>query len=321
MQALVFTEPGKVENRNFPNDPLRPGEVSVNVGLVGICGSDVLGYLGKSPGRVPPLILGHEFTGLVDGRRVVVNPIVSCGRCDACLAGQDNICPEMKLFGLHRHGAMRQSINVPEANLVEYGDGIADEVMTLTEPFACALHSVGMVSLKPGCRTLVIGFGCLGSMTGAVLRHKGVQHVDFVDPAPSRAAFGKRIGVRQLTADAIKPNSYDYVFDCVGSVQTHASAGRSVRSGGHIVLIGYKKAAGGIDFADIVRREYHLHGVMGCTAGTFRESARLLEQGILDVDGLIKIFNLAEGQQAFDDAREANSTVIKNMLRVADHEQ
>ena len=317
MRALFYTETGRVDIQELLDDAPASGEVSVDVKLIGICGSDILGYMGKSRGRVPPLVLGHEFTGRLDGQRVVVNPIVSCGQCVACRAGHDNICSDMKLLGLHRHGAMRERINVPKTNIIVYGDGVADEVMTLTEPFACAIHSVAMVPLRTDDRSLIIGFGCLGSMIGGVLKYKNMRQVDVVDLASARAALGERFGARAITAEAIEPMSYDYVFDCVGSVETHASSGRAVKSGGHIVLVGYKEAAGGIDFVDIVRREYHLHGVMAYRANAFREAARLLENGALDTEGLVKFYDLADGQRAFDDARDDKTMVIKNMLTVS----
>ncbi len=316
MRALVFTEPGQVELQDISDCSPAPDEVTVEVGLVGICGSDVLGYMGKSRGRVPPLVLGHEFTGRANGQPVVVNPIVSCGRCDVCQAGRDNICPKMQLIGLHRHGAMRERVNVPRGNLIPFGNNASAHVMTMTEPFACAIHSVSMVPFEPTHRALVIGFGCLGSMIGAVLMRKGTSQIDVVDPAPARAALSEHFGVQAITAEAIEPATYEHVFDCVGSVETQAVAGRAVKSGGHIVLVGYKEAAGGFDFVDIVRREYHLHGVMAYTAGAFREAARFLKDGALAIDGLIKTYDLADGQRAFDAARDNRSTVIKTMLRV-----
>lgn len=318
MRALVFTEPGRVEIQELRDEPCRADEVTVDVDLVGICGSDVLGYMGKSRGRVPPLVLGHEFTGRADGQAVVVNPIVSCGRCPACEAGRDNICPDMQLIGLHRHGAMRERVNVPRDNMIAFDGGASAHVMTLTEPYACALHSVGMVPLAAGDRVLIVGFGCLGSMIGAVLQHKGARRIDIVEQAPARAALGERFGGRALGADAIEPAAYDHVFDCVGAVETHAAAGRAVKSGGHIVLVGYKEAAGGIDFVDVIRREIHLHGVMAYTAAAFREAAALLKGGALHADGLIRTYALDEGQQAFDEARDGRTSVIKNMLRIGE---
>lgn len=318
MRALVFTEPGRVEIQELRDEPCRAEEVTVDVGLVGICGSDILGYMGKSRGRVPPLVLGHEFTGRTNGEKVVVNPIVSCGQCAACKAGRDNICPDMRLIGLHRHGAMRERVNVPQANIIGFGDGTSAHVMTLTEPFACALHSVGMVPFDACSRDLVIGFGCLGSMIGAVLQHKGARQIDIVEPVPARAALGERFGAHAISPDAIEPAAYDHVFDCVGSVETHAASGRAVKSGGHIVLVGYKEAAGGIDFVDVVRREIHLHGVMAYTAAAFREAATLLKGGALQADGLIRTYALDDGQQAFDEARDGRTSVIKNMLRIGE---
>jgi len=87
--------------------------------------------------------------------------------------------------------------------------------------------------------------------------------------------------------------------------------------GGDIVLVGYGQAQGGVDFTDMVRREYHMHGVMAYGAGAFREAVQLLQSGVLEVEGLIKIYPLEMGQLAFDEARSEKSQVIKTFLRIA----
>src|ERR1700737_4142135 len=101
MRALVYTAPGRVELREQSRAQPREGETAIAVEVAGVCGSDLSGFLGHSALRKPPLVLGHELVGRRgDGRRVVANPLVSCGHCEACLSGAQNLCESWKLLGL-----------------------------------------------------------------------------------------------------------------------------------------------------------------------------------------------------------------------------
>ena len=93
MKALVYTAPGKVELEQRPRPEPQTGEEEIAIEVAGVCGSDISGFLGHSALRRPPLVLGHELVGRRrDGRRVVANPLVSCGHCDACISGAQNLC-------------------------------------------------------------------------------------------------------------------------------------------------------------------------------------------------------------------------------------
>ncbi|MDX1540959.1 MAG: alcohol dehydrogenase catalytic domain-containing protein, partial [Geminicoccaceae bacterium] len=110
MKALVYTAPHELVFRDEPDPAPAPGEAVVELDSIGICGSDLHGYHGKDSRRLPPLILGHEASGTVvhgrdPGRRVALNPLVTCGRCDDCVAGRTNLCPQRQLIGMARPGA------------------------------------------------------------------------------------------------------------------------------------------------------------------------------------------------------------------------
>jgi threonine dehydrogenase-like Zn-dependent dehydrogenase len=119
MKALVYTGPLAVAYRDEPDPVAGPGEAVLAVEAVGICGSDMHGYHGHDPRRVPPLVLGHEAVGRVVGgareRRVVVNPLITCMRCDACLGGRANLCAERTLIGMNRPGAFAEIDRDPRA--------------------------------------------------------------------------------------------------------------------------------------------------------------------------------------------------------------
>jgi 2-desacetyl-2-hydroxyethyl bacteriochlorophyllide A dehydrogenase len=317
MRALVFTRTGVVEPGERALKAPAPDEAEVFVSLVGICGSDMLGMMGRSPGRVPPLVLGHEFQGrrVGDGRRVVANPLIGCGACARCRAGQANLCGSWRLLGLHVDGAMQERINVPRRNLVELPEDAPDLSMTLAEPLACAIHTVGLAPPAPGARCAIIGLGGLGTLIAVALRSRGVEQIDAFDRRPERLANAPRFGCRALAPEDAEPESYDFVADSAGYAATRAFSVRTARRGGHVMLVGYGEPEGGVDFVDVVRREIQLHGVMGYSPADFRAAVDMLLSGTLEEPGLYDIFPLERGAEAFAHAMSAGSPV-RTLIRV-----
>lgn len=317
MRALVFTRTGVVEPGERSLKPPGPDEAEVFVSLVGICGSDMLGMMGRSPGRVPPLVLGHEFQGrrVADGRRVVANPLMGCGVCARCRSGQANVCGSWRLFGLHVDGAMQERINVPRRNLVELPEDAPALSMTLAEPLACAIHTVGLAPPAPGARCAIIGLGGLGTLIAVALRSRGVEQIDAFDRRPERLANAPRFGCRAVAPEDADPESYDFVADCAGYAATRAFSVRTARRGGHVMLVGYGEPEGGVDFVDVVRREIQLHGVMGYSPADFRAAVDLLLSGTLEEPNLYDIFPLERGAEAFAHAMGAGSPV-RTLIRV-----
>src|SRR5215467_4825095 len=132
VKALVFTAPGTVELLDVPEPEPAPGEVVVEVRAAGICGSELHGA--RRPGfRQPPLIMGHEFAGIgAGGEAVVVNPILSCGRCPECRRGLRHVC---------RAGGFAERVAVPASALRPLPPGMPWEAAALIEPAANAVHA------------------------------------------------------------------------------------------------------------------------------------------------------------------------------------
>src|SRR3954451_22913399 len=174
MRAIVWQGPNEmsVEERPEPPDP-GPGELILRPEAVGICGSEVEGYLGHMGNRTPPLVMGHEVAGAVIaagdgaeegvGRRVAVNPIESCGECRLCRAGQENLCPQRTLIGIHSSGAFADLVRAPAATPRERRDGVSSRVGALVEPLANGLH---VVRLGLDCfdveQAVLLGAGTIG---------------------------------------------------------------------------------------------------------------------------------------------------------------
>ena len=123
MKALVYTSVNEVTYRDEPSPEPARGEAKIFIDAVGICGSDMHAYHGEDARRVPPLILGHEASGVVvsgnlSGQSVVLNPLICCASCKDCVSGRSNLCADRKLIGMNYQGAFAEYITIQEHNLI-----------------------------------------------------------------------------------------------------------------------------------------------------------------------------------------------------------
>ena len=169
MKALVYTANEEMTFRDEPNPQPDAEDALISIHSVGICGSDMHAYLGHDERRIPPLILGHEAVGTVvegsnPGKTVVLNPLITCGKCKPCLDGRQNLCAERDLIGMYRPGAFAEQIAIPEKNLIAVPSGMDTNKAALTEPGATALHAVLLAeksSSRPISESKALVIGCL----------------------------------------------------------------------------------------------------------------------------------------------------------------
>ncbi len=208
MKVLVWHGPRNmtVEQREVPKPG--PGEALLQVKAVGICGSEIEGYLGQNSLRLPPLIMGHEFSGeIVDsgsmigesttpgiGQRVTVNPLVSCGTCMYCKAGLTHVCPNRKLIGAHRPGAFADYVVVPQRNVIPLPDSLPGTLAALTEPFAVSIHGVKLAHLRPDDAVVVWGASSIGLLTICAARQAHPTRIIAVDTNEARLASATAAG-------------------------------------------------------------------------------------------------------------------------------
>src|SRR4051812_29833602 len=153
MKALVFTAPRQLEMQDLPVPEIGGGEALIRVRASGVCGSDLHGFLGKSKRRVPPLVLGHEFSGEVAeissaipgvsaGDRVAIYPLKTCGQCAWCRTGRENICPNRKVYGLDFHGGLAEYVSAPGECIFRIPSDMSFPEGSLVEPLANAIHVI-----------------------------------------------------------------------------------------------------------------------------------------------------------------------------------
>jgi L-gulonate 5-dehydrogenase len=306
MKALVYDGVETLAYRDMPDPVAEMGEYLIRVSAVGICGSDMHAYLGHDARRPAPLILGHEAAGVIvsggmDGRRVTINPLVTCGTCPACTTGRENLCPTRQIISMQpREGAFAQYVTMPFANLVTVPDGVSLAHAALAEPLAVSWHAVRLAleALHDGAerRALVIGGGAIGLAAALALRAMGVMDVTIIEPNDTRRAFLIGLGERVLTQIE---GQYPVVIDAVGYSATRANASALAAPGGVIAHVGLGEDAGGLDVRRMTLQEITFIGTYTYTSQDFRETAAAIFEGRLGALDWCQHRPLAEGADAF----------------------
>jgi L-iditol 2-dehydrogenase len=326
MKALVYTAPEMLDYRDVP-DP-EPGQDHhlIRIDSVGICGSDMHAYLGHDDRRPAPLILGHEGAGTVlggplDGRRVTINPLVTCGTCRSCRAGRENLCATRQIISMPpREGAFAQHVAMPERNLVEVPDEFALQHAALAEPIAVSWHAVrlGLEAAPDDMHesALVIGGGAIGVAAALSLKAQGVRAVTLVEPNLVRRTYlGLNASYEVLAPEDVKDVQFDLVVDAVGYDATRATASAAVCPGGVILHIGLGGGEAGLDIRRMTLQEITVIGTYTYTAQDFRDTCAAMFDGRLGPLDWSEIRPLSEGGRAFDDIRNGRVAAPKIILK------
>ena len=328
MKALVYTDTKQVQYQDQPAPVCSEEDVLVNVEAVGICGSDMHAYLGHDPRRVPPLILGHEASGVVasgplTGKKVVLNPLITCGQCDHCLDGRANLCDQRDLIGMYRSGAFAEQIAIPQRNLVELPAGMDTIQAALTEPAATAVHAVNLAAdalHRPltDVRTLVIGAGSVGLFAALTLLARGAVDVVISETNPLRRKTAEKVGVPHVVDPEVAPpgqSEFDLIIDAVGGKRTRESSVFAARAGGVIMHIGLLDNDGGFDARKLTLQEITVIGTYTYTPVDFRMTVKKLYSGALGDLDWFEQRPLQDGESAFSDLLLGRSAAPKIILR------
>ncbi|MEO8136948.1 MAG: galactitol-1-phosphate 5-dehydrogenase [Betaproteobacteria bacterium] len=328
MKALVYTNPDELQLLERPYPVLADGDVVLEIDAVGICGSDMHAYHGHDPRRKPGLVLGHEFAGTViegpgEGRRVTGNPLITCGVCDYCVQGRDNLCSNRTMVGMTRPGAFAEFMSIPARCLIELPHDMALVRAALTEPAATALHAINL-SLRalprplPECRTLVIGGGAIGMLCALLLRSYGVREVVLGETNPlRRASVAAHAGCATFdpATAAADDSAFEYVIDAVGAKATRTAAFAAVKPGGVIMHIGLQDWSSEIDMRKLTLAEITLIGTYTYSTADLRATVLALHRGVFGELSWVEERPLDDGARAFADLHHGRTAAAKVVLR------
>lgn len=304
MCALEFSEIGVVRLVDVSEPEAKDGEVIVEIDAAGVCGSDIHGIHGGFM-RVPPLIMGHELTGTVDGRRVAVNPLISCRECGLCRSGDDQLCRERRIIGIHVAGGFAERVAVPASSLVEVPADMSASAAALIEPLAVSLRGWRHGSATPDSRVAILGAGSigLGVLAAALIDHVAVTVVDL---SRARLATAERIGAGHVTTDL--EGEFDVIIDAVGAEATHRASVARLAPQGTAVWIGNVSDIAGFDAREIVRGEQVLRGSFAYSSTDFKDAAVLAQS--VDTDW-VESRALAEAVEVFASVGAGEAAAIK----------
>jgi alcohol dehydrogenase len=329
MKALVYTAPNEVTYRDEPAPSPAAGEVLIRVERVGICGSDMHAYHGRDPRRVPPLILGHEIVGdIVDGpgrgRRVTVNPLITCGTCAYCLEGRDNLCANRTMIGMTRAGGFAEWVTTAASSVIDVPPAMPAHMAALTEPAATALHAVilarrALTRPLSDTRVLVLGGGAIGLLAALLLESEGARSIALAETNALRRAAAARAcratvfdpGAGMGVADA----SAGLVIDAVGAKATRAAALAAVEPGGVVMHVGLADWASEIDMRKLTLAEVTLIGTYTYTTADLVATVAALARGAFGDLAWVEERPLADGAAAFRDLHEGRCAAAKILLR------
>lgn len=260
MKAAVYEGIKQINIREWDLPKLKENEILVRVKASGVCATDVKTYLRGHPAFTPPVVLGHEYSGIVEdigsnvticgrGDRVTAAPYIECGKCVYCLKGDKELCAD-KLFAAN--GAFAEYVVLDQEfakRAMIILDGSADfEAASLTEPVACCLNAVNQCGIKEGDDVLVVGAGTMGIINGLMCKIRGAKNVIVSDMNEKRLDTAGELGLIPLNVekedlaaaidkltDGVK---CDAVIVAVGNTEAVEEGFKFARKGGKVHMFG-----------------------------------------------------------------------------------
>ena len=326
LKAGQITDVKKIELVDTSEAEIRENHAVIDVKAMGICGSDVHAYAGKSPNVKYPVIIGHETAGIVTriaegssnkndiqvGDRVVLNPYLYCGQCYPCSQGRTNCCEHLKCLGVQTGGSMSERFTHPTDLLIKVPENIDWETCAVIEPTVIALHALKNVALKQGEHVVVIGAGCIGMLIGILAIAKGgiPIMVDVVDERLTLAqTFGMKYVINSISQNAIeeiRKITNGRMAECVCEVSGNSIGVRNtldfVAATGRIALTGWPNQEVPLPTAMITRKEVQIRGSRTGVTSEFQEIIDLISEGKLDIKRIIsKIVTMEQIPEAIKD--------------------
>lgn len=339
MKALLLKDYLQLSYTDVPDLVPADFEVLVRVKACGICGSDVHGFDGSTGRRIPPLIMGHEASGVIEakgrgvenwqvGDRVTFDSTVYPLNDWYTLRGHYNLSDDRQVLGVspgeyRRNGAFAELVAVPQHILYRLPDNVSFEQAAMVEPVAVALHALSLAKPAPGESCFIAGAGMIGLCLTQIAAAAGLTPVVVGDLLPERLNLAKSMGA----TDTITPSApaaeiyrltegrgFDLSFEAVGINETVQQAINLTRKGGKVVLVGNLQKTIDFPLQQVVTREIALLGSCAI-CGEYESALKLISQGKVKVDPLVShIAPLSEGAYWFEQLFRKTPGVSKVIL-------
>jgi len=336
MRTLLYPEYERLEIAALPKPLVARDEVLLRVAACGICGSELEAFKNKSPRRVPPLVMGHEFCGIIEevgeevqsftiGDRVVSHSLFGCGMCARCTRGDSHLCSNRQLFGMNRAGAFAEYVNAPEHCLVPWPKHLEAEAASLAEPLANGVHVVGLTRQANPSVVAIIGAGPIGLLCQQAFQCLSSADVIVADLIPDRLSVASQLGAKHIVdsqdEDFVKAvlsltggEGVDVVVDAVGSELSKNQSLAATRPGGTAVWIGLHENSVTIKSHEVTLSERRVQGSYAASLNELNTAVELLASGQAEWASWIKTYALVDGVEAFYTMLAARGNNIKAVL-------
>jgi L-iditol 2-dehydrogenase len=342
MKALLLRNYRELEVTEFPTPEIGEEEVLVQVRACGICGSDVHGFDGSSGRRIPPLVMGHEASGVVarvgkqagtfqEGDRVTFDSTVYCGECFFCRRGRVNLCEHRQVLGVscgdyRRHGAFAEFVAVPQHIVYRLPDLLGFQEAALIESVSIAVHATHRTPVRLGDTAVVVGTGMIGLLVVQALRAAGCTRIIAVDIddfklerarelGADEGLNAKQVDVASAIAERTEGRGADLAMEVVGAAASVNTALSAVRKGGSVTLVGNLAPKVEMPLQAIVTRELSLFGSCS-SAGEYPTCIELMARGEIQVRPLITATApLEDGPAWFDRLYHQEPGLMKVILQ------
>lgn len=292
--------------------PLAEGEVRIRVMACGVCGTDVHIYHGEAGSAevTPPVVLGHEYAGIVEevgegvktlkpGDHVTADPNIYCGCCAPCRNGKKQFCEHMQALGVTRDGGFAQFNIAPESQCFKLSPDLPFEEGAMAEPLACCLHGIDNAHIRPGDSVCVVGGGAIGLLMVQLARLSGAAKVILSEPVAMRRAAGLEVGA-DLAVDPLQEDlnariqectgraGADVVIECVGNPAAVRSALGAAGFGGTVLLFSVPapEAAVQLPLFEVYKKELNIRGSF-INPDTHLRAVNLLNSGRINLKPII----------------------------------
>ena len=327
MKALVLKEYNQFSCEDVPVPEIGADEVLIRVKACGICGSDVHGMDGSTGRRIPPVIMGHEASGIIErvgsgvaewsvGERVTFDSTVVTRQDFYSQKGVFNLSDYRRVLGVscaeyRQHGAFAEFVAVPQSVLYRLPDGLSFEQAAMTEPVSVAFHAVNLIPSEINDSAIVVGCGMIGLFVVQALRIKGCGTIIAIDLDPSRLDMALKFGAdHAFRADdpeivekvraVTRGRGADIAVEVVGITPTVNLAINAVRKGGKIGLVGNLSPKVELPLQVVVTRQLTIYGSCA-SAGEYPACLDMIAGGRVKVDEMISaVVSLEEAGTWFD---------------------
>jgi (R,R)-butanediol dehydrogenase / meso-butanediol dehydrogenase / diacetyl reductase len=334
MRAAIYTGPRKLEICERPMPQASTGEVLLEIRRVGICGTDLMIFQGHMQDRARPgRILGHEVVAIVrekesggifnQGDRVVVEPTLSCGECQACRAGHTHVCRKLRLLGIDEDGAFREFCAVPEHRLHTVPDSIPDDHAAMIEPLAVAVHAVRLAALRAEDTVAIIGGGTIGLLIAMLARKAGTRVV-VLEINLRRLRFARGLQVEAFNPqeqdaagfilDVTRGAGADVIFEASGSPGGARAMTALAAVRGRVMIVGIQGRETPADLFQVFFRELSIQGTRAYASHDFKEAIRLVSGDEINLAPFISKHSPLERIQETMEAAIASAPTMKILI-------